>query len=399
MGTHESANAVTRILERDRNAMVEFLREIIAIPSPSGGEGAVAARTVREMERCGFDRAFVDGIGNAVGVLGSGSPAVLLDAHIDTVGIHERALWKHDPYTGAYDGAFVHGRGAAENKGALAAIVYGVKAVREAGLARGTVYVTGSVFEEDCDGLGLWYALARTGLKPDCVVVGKFTELKIIRGQRGRMEIRVTVPGKSCHASTPEEGTNPVYRAAPVIAGIERLNARLLSDPFLGKGTIAVTQMSVKSPGFNRLGHEAYLSVDRRLTAGETKELALEQIRSLPGAEGAAIEVLTYEKPASTGLAQRVEKYFPGWSVPEDSPIVRAAVETYARAIGGVPAVDRWTVSSNGVSSCGLLGIPTIGFGPGEKRWIHGYEDRVAVEDLLKAARFYALFPAVFAAR
>lgn len=395
----DPTHAVSRILERDRGQMVAFLRELIACPSPSGGEGAAAARTVREMERCGFDRAFVDGIGNAVGVLGSGSPSVLIDAHIDTVGIHERGKWAHDPYAGAYDGSFVHGRGAAENKGALAAIVYGVKAMREAGLLRGTVLVTGSVFEEDCDGLGLWYALAKTGLKADCVVVGKFTELKIIRGQRGRMEIRVTVPGKSCHASTPQEGVNPVYRMTPLIAGIERLNESLLSDPFLGKGTIAVTQVSVKSPGFNRLAHEAYLSVDRRLTAGETKELALDQIRSLPGAEGATVEVLTYEKPASTGVVQKVEKYFPGWLVPEESPVVHAAVETFRRALGGDPVIDKWAVSSNGVSSCGLLGIPTIGFGPGEKRYIHGYEDRIAVDQMLKAARFYALFPGIFAGR
>ncbi len=393
----DTQRAVSRILDRDREGMVAFLRELIAIPSPSGGEGAAAARTVREMERCGFERAFIDGIGNAVGVLGSGGPAVLFDAHLDTVGIHERAKWTLDPYAGAYDGAFVHGRGAAENKGALAAILYGVKAMREAGLVRGTVFVTGSVFEEDCDGLGLRYALEETGLHPDCVVVGKFTELRIIRGQRGRMEIRIAVPGRSCHASTPEEGLNPVYRAAPLIAGIERLNETLSSDPFLGKGTIAVTQVAVDSPGFNRLAHEAYLSVDRRLTAGETRELALDQIRSVPGAEGASVEVLTYEKPASTGLVRKVEKCFPGWSVPEGSRVVRAAVETFRRAVGGEPVIDKWTVSSNGVSSCGLLGIPTIGFGPGEKRYIHGYEDRIAVGEMLKAARFYALFPGVFA--
>ncbi|MCX6357938.1 MAG: YgeY family selenium metabolism-linked hydrolase, partial [Candidatus Aureabacteria bacterium] len=299
-------------------------------------------------------------------------------------------------YTGKYENGTVFGRGAAENKGALASIIYGVRAVKEAGLLTGTVYVTGSVFEEDCDGLGLWYALAKTGLKPDCVVVGKFTELKIMRGQRGRMEIRITVPGKSCHASTPEEGTNPIYRALPLIAGIEKLNKKLKKDKFLGKGTVTVTQISVKSPGFNRLAHEAHLSIDRRLTVGETKELALKQLRSLPGAKGAVVELLTYEKPAYTGLAQKVDKYFPGWSMPEDSAVVKAAVQTYKAAIGGDPVIDKWTVSSNGVSSCGLLGIPTVGFGPGEKRYIHNYDDRIAVEDMLKAATFYALFPEIY---
>ncbi len=387
---------VMQILTRDRERMVAFLRDIIALPSQSGAEKEAAARTVEEMQRVGFDKAYIDGIGNAIGVVGSGKPAVLLDAHLDTVGIHDGSLWQHDPYKGKYEGGYVYGRGAAENKGALAAIIYGIKAMKEAGLSGGTVYVTGSVFEEDCDGLGLWHALAKTGLKPECVVVGKFTELKIMRGQRGRMEIRVTVPGKSCHASTPEEGINPIYGAAPIIAGIEKLNAKLKKDKFLGKGTIAVTQIGVKSPGFNRLAHEAYLSIDRRLTAGETKELALRQIGELPGAGDAKIEILTYEKPAYTGLMQRVEKYFPGWSIPEDSKLMKAAVATYEESIGGKPVVDKWTVSSNGVSSCGLMGIPTVGFGPGEKRYIHNYDDRIAVDDMLKAAAFYALFPGTY---
>jgi putative selenium metabolism hydrolase len=394
----DKKDTVRQILIRDREKMISYLRDIIAMPSPSGGEGAVAARTVKEMEQCGFDKAYIDGIGNAIGVIGSGKPAVLFDAHMDTVGTHEQKLWAHNPYTGKFDGEYVFGRGAAENKGALAAIIYGIKAMREANLLRGTVYVTGSVFEEDCDGLGLWYALAKTGLKPDCVVVGKFTELKIMRGQRGRMEIKITVAGKSCHASTPDDGVNPIYRAVPIIAGIEKLNNELKGDSFLGKGTVAVTQISVKSPGFNRLAHEAYLSIDRRLTVGETKERAIQQIERLPGAKDAQVEVLTYEKPAHTGLVQKVEKYFPGWSVSEDSNIVKAAVKAYGTAIGGMPVIDKWTVSSNGVSSCGLLGIPTIGFGPGEKRYIHNYDDRIAVEDMLKAASFYALFPDIYAA-
>jgi len=389
---------LSQILDRDRAKMIKFLRDIIAMPSPSGCEGQVAKRTVREMKACGFTKAFVDKIGNAVGIAGSGNPVILFDAHMDTVGIHERSQWKVDPYKGKLDGKYVYGRGASENKGALAAILYGVKAMKEAGLLQGTVIVTGSTFEEDCDGLGLWYALARTGLKPEAVVVGKFTELKIMRGQRGRMEIKITIPGKSCHASTPQEGVNPIYAGLPLIAGIAKLNKKLKKDPFLGPGTVAVTQIGVKSPGFNRLGHEAYLSVDRRLTAGETKELAFRQLRSLPGAKNAKVEILFYEKPASTGLIQRAEKYFPGWAMPEDSRVVRAAKGAYEAALGGKPVMDKWTVSSNGVSSCGLLGIPTVGFGPGEKRFLHNYDDRISIADLAKAAKFYAQYPGAYSA-
>ncbi len=387
---------VKAILERDRQKMVDFLREIIALPSPSGEEGKVAARVVEEMKTCGFTRAFVDGIGNAVGMIGSGRPAILFDAHIDTVGIRERERWAFDPYLGQFDGTYVHGRGAAENKGALAAIIYGVKAMAEAGLLRGTVYVTGTAFEEDCDGLGLWYALTRDDIRPDAVVIGKFTELKVMRGQRGRMEISITVPGRTCHASTPEQGINPIYAALPLLAGIEKLNGELKTDEFLGKGTVAATQVLVKSPGFNRLGEELTISVDRRLTAGENRETAIRQLRGLPGAEKASIAVLTYEKPASTGLVQKVEKYFPGWSVAADSRVVATAVAAFRAVMGRAPEIDKWTVSSNGVSSCGLLGIPTVGFGPGEKKYIHGYEDRIAVRDLLDAAAVYALYPSAW---
>ena len=336
-----SVSKVKAILERDRGAMVEFLREIIALPSPSGEEGRAAARAVEEMKSLGFDRAFVDGIGNAVGVIGSGRPAILFDAHLDTVSIRERERWEFDPYLGRFDGEWVYGRGAAENKGALAAIIYGVRAMREAGILPGTVYVTGTAFEEDCDGLGLWYALARTGLKPEAVVVGKFSELKVMRGQRGRMEIRITVPGQTCHASTPGQGRNPIYAALPLLAGIEKLNGQLKQDEFLGPGTVAATQVAVKSPGFNRLGEELTISVDRRLTAGEDRELALRQLRELPGAAGAAIEVLTYEKPASTGLVQKVEKYFPGWSMAADSRVVRAAAKAFGAVTGREPAIDK----------------------------------------------------------
>lgn len=390
------AGKVKAILERDRRKMVDFLREMIVLPSPSGEEGKAAARAVQEMEACGFERAFVDGIGNAVGIIGSGRPAILFDAHIDTVSIRDRDRWEFDPYLGKLEGDWVYGRGAAENKGALAAIIYGVKAMREAGLLRGTVYVTGTTFEEDCDGLGLWYALVKTGLQPEAVVIGKFSELKVMRGQRGRMEIRITVPGRTCHASTPEQGVNPIYAALPLLAGIEQLNGRLKNDEFLGPGTVAATQVAVKSPGFNRLGEELTISVDRRLTAGEDRELALRQLKELPGAEGTAVEVLTYEKPASTGLVQKVEKYFPGWSMAADSRVVKAAAGALSAVTGREAVIDKWTVSSNGVASCGLLGIPTVGFGPGEKRYIHGYQDRIAVRDLLTAAAVYAFYPSAW---
>jgi putative selenium metabolism hydrolase len=252
--------------------------------------------------------------------------------------------------------------------------------------------------EEDCDGLCWQYIVNEDKIRPDVVVVTDSTDCKILRGQRGRMEIGVTCMGRSCHGSMPEKGDNAVYKIAKVVREIESLNERLAADDFLGKGTITVSYIDCKTPSLCAVPGQAYIHLDRRLTVGDTKKSAVAEVKDAIKRAGveAKVEVLRYARPSYTGLVYETEKYFPMWCEPADSLPVRSAVEAYRDVLGKSPTVHRWTFSTNAVSIAGLFGIPWVGFGPAGERVAHTVNDSVPIEHLVNCAAFYAAFPTTY---
>ena len=379
--------------------MVRFLRDLIAIPAESCHEGAVIARIRQEMEKVGFEEVRIDPMGNILGRIGSGRTVVMMDSHTDTVGIGDPREWTWDPYQGKVENGYIYGRGACDQRAGMTSMVYAGKLIKELGLEGDyTLWMVGSVQEEDCDGLPWLYILREDGIRPDCVVITEPSRLGIYRGHRGRMEIEVHLRGRSCHASAPERGDNPIYKMSRLVAEVEKLNTRLKDDPFLGKGTIAVTEIRSLSPSLCAVPGACSIHLDRRLTAGETKDSAVAEVRALPGAADAEIEILRYDTPSYTGLSYPMEKYYPTWVLEESHPLAQAAISTYRSLWNAEPVVDKWTFSTNGVGSMGLMGVPTIGFGPGEEEVAHSVGERVPIEHLVKAAQFYAAFPLAFTA-
>jgi len=393
----ERLMAAARSYETD---IVRFLREMIAIPGESSREGPVVERIRREMERVGFDETRVDPMGNLLGRIGSGKKVIMMDAHTDTVGTGDLREWSWDPYQGKVEDGYVYGRGACDQRAGMASMVYAGKLIQELGLlADYRLYVVGSVQEEDCDGLAWVYILKEDGIRADCVLLTEPTNLHVYRGHRGRMEIEVHIRGRSCHASAPERGDNPVYKMAPLIAEIAQLNAGLRDDALLGKGTIAVTDIRSISPSLCAVPAACSIHLDRRLTVGETRESAVAEVRSLAGAQGAEVEVLRYEQPSYTGLSYPMDKYYPTWLLEEEHPLVQSAVSAYQALHGRPPVIGTWTFSTNGVGSMGIMGVPTIGFGPGEEEVAHSVNERVAIRHLVEAAAFYAAFPLAYAGK
>lgn len=385
---------VIQLSEKYKEDMVKFLRDMIRIPSTSCNEEKVVLRIKEEMEKVGFDEVIIDKMGNILGRIGNGKTVIAMDAHIDTVDVGDSDLWKVDPFEGDLKDGIIYGRGASDQEAGMASMVYGAKVIKDLGLLGDyTLYVTGTVMEEDCDGLCWQYIVEQDKIKPDFVVITEPTNLNIYRGHRGRMEMTVTTKGLSCHGSAPERGINAVYKMVPIIQGIEKLNERLKDDPFLGKGTVTVTQVFFKSPSQCAVPDECTIQLDRRLTVGETMDSAVAEIKALPGAEDAIVEVLTYAQPAYTGLVYPTEKYYPTWVVEEDHVLVQSAAETFKELFEKYPHIDKWTFSTNGVSTMGRFGIPTIGFGPANEIYAHSPNDQVPVEHLVEACKFYALFP------
>lgn len=389
---------VRRIAERETPQMISFLREMVAIPSESAEEAAVIDRIRREMEAVGFDEVRVDGLGNVLGRVGSGSRVIAMDAHIDTVGVGDARAWPFDPYQGKLEEGVIWGRGASDQEGGMAAMVYAGKIIKELGLDGDyQLWVVGSVMEEDCDGLCWQYILDEKILRPEVVVITEPTDLGVYRGHRGRMEMEISVRGRSSHGAHPELGDNAVYKMAPIIAEVERLNARLeeTADPFLGKGSCTISDIRSTSPSLCAVADSCTIHVDRRLTEGETEASAVAELQALPGLReaGAEVTVLTYERAAYTGLVYPTRKYYPTWTLAEDHPVIESAVDVARDVLGKEPRVGRWGFSTNGVAICGMHGIPCVGFGPANEIHAHSIEDQCPVSDLTAAAQFYALYP------
>ncbi len=385
---------MVRARDVEKKALVQFAQELVRIPSLSAQEERVAQRLADEMRRVGCDDVFVDRIGNVVGRVGTGEPPVLLyNGHMDTVGPANLDHWERDPFAAEVENGILYGLGAVDMKGALASMVYSVPAIRDsAPRLKGTLYLVGVVQEEPAEGLGMRVLIEEEGIRPDFVVLGEATGLQVSRGQRGRVEIRVTTHGRSCHACSPDQGRNAVNAAARLIFETELLGPKLGNDPFLGPGTLAVTQIDSVSGSRNAVPDTCTFYVDRRLTLGETEAKALAELQRIVARErlDAEIVVSEYEIVSYTGYRSKVRDSYPAWVIAEDHKLVQAASQSVRQALGYRPRLERWAFSTDGVYTMGVAGIPTIGFGPGNERLAHTVDDQVRIDDLVAASQVYA---------
>lgn len=416
--------------------MTKFLRDLIAIPGESCEEKGVVERIAEEMKLLGFNKVEIDPQGNVLGYMGTGKTLIGFDAHIDTVGVGNRDNWNFDPYEGYETETEIGGRGTSDQLGGIVSAVYGAKIMKDLNLLneKYTALVVGSVQEEDCDGLCWEYIIKEDGIRPEFVVSTEPTDGGIYRGQRGRMEIRVDVQGVSCHGSAPERGDNAIYKMAEILMNVRDLNENDASDDkkikglvkmldekynaewkeanFLGKGTVTTSEIFFTSPSRCAVADSCSISLDRRMTAGETWESCLEEIRELPAVKkyNAKVSMYNYDRPSYTGLIYPIECYFPTWVIPEDHIVTKAMEEAYKGLYGNTrsgaanademrkarPLTDKWTFSTNGVSIMGRNGIPVIGFGPGAEAQAHAPNEMTWKEDLVKCAAVYAALPTIY---
>ena len=431
-------NAIREQAAKYEPDMVAFLREMIAIPSESCEEDGVIHRIEKEMKKVGFDEVKIDGMGNCIGYMGQGDRIIAFDGHSDTVGIGDRGNWKFDPYKGYENDVEIGGRGGSDQEGGIASAVYGARIMKDLGLIPEgyRIMVTATVQEEDCDGLCWQYIHNEEHVTPEFVVSTEPTDGGIYRGHRGRMEIRVDMHGISCHGSAPERGDNAIIKMAEVIENVRDLNENDDSDGneirglvkmlnpkynpdhyedarFLGRGTCTISEIFYTSPSRCAVADGCSISIDRRMTAGETFESCLEEIRNLPAcrkyAKDVKVSMYTYERPSWTGLVYPTECYFPTWINKESAPHVQALVKAHEGLFGKErigapeamdkrqrPLVDKWTFSTNCVSIQGRFGIPCVGFGPGAESQAHAPNEITYKQDLKTCAALYAAVPMLY---
>ena len=399
--------AVDALPDSDFQGLIGLARDLVRTPSLPGEEGRVALLLTAAMASAGFQEVRTDRAGNVIGRFrgqGAGHAAnagarrtLLFDGHMDTVDTGDRKAWQHDPFGGdiedTAEGAVLYGRGAADMKSALAAMIYGVKWLADQEVALdGDLVVAFVVQEEPCEGVAVRHLIEEEGIRPDMVVLGEPTNLGLYLGQRGRVELKVAAYGKAGHAAMPQGGVNAISSAARLIFGIELLGLQLHVDSQLGSGSIAVTQISSNAGSLNSIPDLCELVIDRRLTLGETEARAIAELQAIINRERirADVSTLTYEMESYTGYKASGRKYFPPWLLPEDDPMARKSVRAIEKVLGGRPRLGFWPFSTDGAYTMGSCGIPTIGFGPGEERHAHTADEQVRVGDIALAARGYA---------
>jgi putative selenium metabolism hydrolase len=325
---------------------------------------------------------------------------IVYDSHIDTVGIGDRATWEWDPFEGKVEDGLLYARGACDEKASTPGMVYGLALARDLGLLEGwTAYYFGNM-EEWCDGIAPnSFVEVDPKVRPDYVVIGEPTKMRVYRGHKGRVELKITASGRSAHAASHHLGDNALYKMLSIVGGIRDLDARLPTHPFLGKATVVVTDAQISTASINAVPDAFTIFIDRRITFGETKEQVIAQIQGLIPTylqDEIKLEELFYDTPSYTGFVFPVDKYYPAWALDEMHPLVQAGQETVRQLWGAALPSGKWNFSTNGTYWAGKAGIPSIGFGPGEEEYAHTIHDHVRLDDVVLATEFYALFPGAF---
>lgn len=400
--------AVTDVRQRVQAAqgdIVRFLRDICAIPSMNSEIGPVGERIQAEMRQLGYDEVRFDQMGNTIGRIGNGPRVIVYDSHIDTVGIGDAREWAWDPFVGKVEKGRLFARGACDEKGSTPGMVYGLAIARDLGLLDGyTAYYFGNM-EEWCDGIAPnTFVQVDPGVRPDYVVIGEPTCMRVYRGHKGRIELQVTASGASAHAASHYLGDNAIYKMMPVIQGIrdldQRLRSGLGSHPVLGFATVVVTDATVRTASLNAVPDQFTIYLDRRITLNEPHDEVIAQIRGLiPDymQQEIVVKELFYDTPSYTGFVFPVEKYFPAWAMEDTHPLVQAGQEALQALWGQALPLGKWDFSTNGTYWMGKAQIPSIGFGPGDEVTAHTMNEHVLLDDVVRATEWYAWLPRVLA--
>jgi len=372
----------------NKDKLIDFAQRLVRQKSFSGQEEPVTKIVVDEMKASGFDKVRVDEIGSAIGIIEGTQPGMtlLFDAHTDTVGIAPGSVWTKEPFGAEIIDGYLYGRGAADMKGALAAMVHAAASV-DKNKVSGKVVVCASVLEEVYEGGALKTVMDE--VHPDYVVIGESSSLNLVHGGRGRAEIHLETIGKPSHSSSPQHGINAIHLMTKVIEAVKKIP--LEEHPLLGPAIFALTDIiSEPYPGYSVIPALCKATYDRRLLPTETAEDVLDAIQSLPELKDISFHafIAQGEHQSYTGKTLTCTKFFPAWELDTKHPFVLAALKGL-RESGLDPQLSAYRFCTNAAYSMGTARVPTIGFGPGNEADAHVVDERLSLDELEKTALGY----------
>ncbi len=381
-----SSDLLTPELQKD---LLEFTQDLVRIKSLSGQEETAIKFIEKKMIALGYDAVTIDSMGNILGRIGNGEKAIMFDSHADTVEVKDEEKWTIPPFNGDIVDGHLHGRGSVDMKSGAAASIYAGAIAKKQGFISGkTVYVSCGVFEEDCDGENLKHLFKELNFKPNYVVICEPSDNKITLGHKGKAQISIKTHGISAHGSAPEKGMNAIYEMADIIQRVEKTNLELMKKDGI-RGTLVMSRISSVSVSLNAVPSECEVYLDRRMIPGETEDAIKQEMEQIIEGKNATWEVGTLHRKSWTGMEIKYEPFHPAWKIDLNHELSKACIAAYHENFGIEPAgYDFWDFSTNAVTPVSM-GIPTIGFGPGEYKLAHMRNESCEVNQIIDACGFY----------
>ena len=380
------SNVTTPELKQE---LIEFTQSLVRIKSLSGQEEEIIGFIQQKMKSLEYDEVIIDSMGNLLGRIGNGEKSILFDSHVDTVAVTDEDQWEVPPFSGDIVDGRLYGRGSVDMKSSLAASIYAGAIAKRLGLDSGkTVYVSCTVFEEDCDGENLKHLFSELNFKPSYVVICEPSNNVIALGHKGKAQISIKTHGVSAHGSAPEKGVNAIYEMAEIIQRVEKKNAELMKRD-MPRGTLVMSRISSTSASLNAVPSECEVYLDRRTIPGETEDDIRKEMDQLIQGKNATWAIGTLHRKSWTGMDITYEPFHEAWKIDMNHELTQACSAAYRQTFGREPSeYDFWDFSTNAVTPVSL-GIPTIGFGPGEHKLAHMRDEYCKIEQIIEACSFY----------
>ena len=382
-------NKLDLITPEVKKELIEFTQSLVRIKSVSGQEEKIVKLIEKKMNALGYDEVIIDSMGNVVGRIGNGEKAIMFDSHIDTVEVKDEEKWDVPPFSGNIVDGRLYGRGSVDMKSGAAASIYAGAIAKNLGFdSDKVIYVSCSVFEEDCDGENLKHLFKELNFKPNYMIICEPSDNKISLGHKGKAQISIKTHGISAHGSAPEKGMNAIYEMAEIIQRVEKTNVELMKKDG-PRGTLVMSRISSTSASLNAVPSECEVYLDRRMVPGETEDAIKKEMDQIIKGKNATWEVGTLYRKSWTGMDIKYEPFHLAWKIDLHHELTRTCIASYHENFGSDPAeYDFWDFSTNAVTPVSM-GIPTIGFGPGEYKLAHMYNEHCKVNQIIDACSFY----------
>jgi putative selenium metabolism hydrolase len=378
------------LVEAHREDLVVFAQRLVQTHSMPGQEAQVAAMIQAEMEGLGYDKVWLDEVGNVVGRIEGGAGASLMfNGHMDHVDAGDPERWPHPPFGGEIHDGELWGRGAVDMKGALAAMVFAAGLAKKLGRPLGGDLYVSAVVQEEVGGLGARH-LART-MPVERVIIGEASDNHLRRGHRGRVELGVHLYGRSVHASMPDLGINPHFSMARFVAGLRAME--MAADRDYGVSTVAPTRAASEPESANVTPSDLHLVLDWRNVPGESPNEIVAKVdallkRSLESGCQGRVEIATKELVSHTGFRMGYLDTFPSFTTPVEHPWLVEAQTALEAALGRRVEVGTWPFATDG-GHFAAAGTTVLGFGPGDDAVVHTVKERLPIEQLVESVVGY----------